>query len=64
MNPIDIGVVRQPCWLPPKSLQNAWYFAFSSGSCSEVAEDYTSLDGSVRKQVNEKIDKLKENPFF
>jgi mRNA interferase RelE/StbE len=30
----------------------------------EAAEDYTSLDGSIKKQVNEKIDKLKENPFL
>ena len=30
----------------------------------EAAEDYTSLDGSIKKQVNEKIDKLKEKPFL
>jgi mRNA interferase RelE/StbE len=30
----------------------------------EAAKDYTSLDGSIKKQVNEKIDKLKENPFL
>jgi mRNA interferase RelE/StbE len=30
----------------------------------EAAEDYTSLDGSIKKQVNEKIDKLKENLFL
>jgi mRNA interferase RelE/StbE len=30
----------------------------------EAAEDYRSLDGSIKKQVNEKIDKLKENPFL
>jgi mRNA interferase RelE/StbE len=30
----------------------------------EAAEDYTSLDGSIKKQVNEKLDKLKENPFI
>jgi mRNA interferase RelE/StbE len=30
----------------------------------EAAEDYTSLDGSIKKQVNGKIDKLKENPFI
>jgi mRNA interferase RelE/StbE len=30
----------------------------------EAAEDYTSLDGSIKKQVTEKIDKLKENPFL
>jgi mRNA interferase RelE/StbE len=30
----------------------------------EAVEDYTSLDGSIKKQVNEKIDKLKENPFL
>jgi mRNA interferase RelE/StbE len=29
----------------------------------EAAEDYTSLDGSIKKQINEKIDKLKKNPF-
>lgn len=26
-------------------------------------EDYRKLDGSVRKDVNKKIDKLKKNPF-
>jgi hypothetical protein len=26
------GLVRQPGCLSPKSLQNAWHFAFSSGS--------------------------------
>ncbi|MDR1106956.1 MAG: type II toxin-antitoxin system RelE/ParE family toxin [Treponema sp.] len=30
----------------------------------EAADDYTSFDGSIRKQVDEKIDKLKENPFI
>jgi mRNA interferase RelE/StbE len=30
----------------------------------EAAEDYASLDGSIKKQVNEKIDKLKENLFL
>jgi mRNA interferase RelE/StbE len=30
----------------------------------EATEDYISLDGSIKKQVNEKIDALKENPFF
>jgi mRNA interferase RelE/StbE len=30
----------------------------------EAAEDYRSLDGSIKKQVNEKIEKLKENPFL
>jgi mRNA interferase RelE/StbE len=30
----------------------------------KAAEDYTSLDGSIKKQVNEKIDRLKENPFL
>ncbi|MDR2134057.1 MAG: type II toxin-antitoxin system RelE/ParE family toxin [Treponema sp.] len=30
----------------------------------EAAEDYIALDGSIKKQVNEKIDKLKENPFL
>jgi hypothetical protein len=28
----SIRLVRQPCWLSPKSLQNAWRFAFLSGS--------------------------------
>ena len=30
----------------------------------EAADDYRSLDGSIKKLVNEKIDKLKENPFL
>jgi mRNA interferase RelE/StbE len=30
----------------------------------EAAEDYRSLDGSIKRQVNEKIDKLKESPFL
>ena len=30
----------------------------------EAAKDYSLLDGSIKKQVNEKIDKLKENPFL
>ena len=30
----------------------------------EAVKDYKSLDGSVKKLVNEKIDKLKENPFL
>jgi mRNA interferase RelE/StbE len=30
----------------------------------EAAEDYMSLDGSIKKQVNEKIDRLQENPFL
>jgi mRNA interferase RelE/StbE len=30
----------------------------------EAANDYMSLDGSIKKQVNEKIDKLRENPFL
>jgi mRNA interferase RelE/StbE len=30
----------------------------------EAAEDYASLDGSIKKQVNEKIDILKVNPFL
>ncbi|MDR2394236.1 MAG: type II toxin-antitoxin system mRNA interferase toxin, RelE/StbE family [Treponema sp.] len=30
----------------------------------QAAEDYTSLDGSIKKQVNEKIDTLKEDPFL
>ena len=31
---------------------------------SEAVNDYLSLDGSIKKMVNEKIDKLKENPFL
>jgi mRNA interferase RelE/StbE len=30
----------------------------------EAAEDYASLDGSIKKQVNERIDKLQANPFL
>ena len=30
----------------------------------EAVQDYRSLDGSIKKLVNEKIDKLKENPFL
>ena len=30
----------------------------------EAAKDYKSLDGYLRQLVNEKIDKLKENPFL
>ena len=30
----------------------------------EAAKDYKSLDGYLKKLVNEKIDKLKENPFL
>jgi mRNA interferase RelE/StbE len=30
----------------------------------EAVGDYTSLDGSIKKQVNGKIDKLKEDPFL
>ncbi|MDR1420540.1 MAG: type II toxin-antitoxin system RelE/ParE family toxin [Treponema sp.] len=30
----------------------------------EAVRDYTALDGSIKKQVNEKIDKIKENPFI
>jgi mRNA interferase RelE/StbE len=30
----------------------------------EAANDYKSLDGSIKKMVNEKIDRLKENPFL
>jgi mRNA interferase RelE/StbE len=30
----------------------------------EAANDYKSLDGSIKKLVNEKIDQLKENPFL
>jgi mRNA interferase RelE/StbE len=30
----------------------------------EAVNDYKLLDGSIKKLVNEKIDKLKENPFL
>jgi mRNA interferase RelE/StbE len=30
----------------------------------EAVNDYRSLDGSIKKLVNEKIDKLKGNPFL
>ena len=30
----------------------------------EAAKDYKSLDAYLKKLVNEKIDKLKENPFL
>jgi mRNA interferase RelE/StbE len=30
----------------------------------EAVKDYASLDGSMKKLVNDKIDKLKENPFL
>ena len=30
----------------------------------EAVKDYKSLDGSIKILVNEKIDKLKENPFL
>ena len=30
----------------------------------EAVQDYKSLDGNLRKQVNDKIDKLKENPYL
>ena len=30
----------------------------------EAVHDYKLLDGSIKKLVNEKIDKLKENPFL
>jgi mRNA interferase RelE/StbE len=30
----------------------------------EAAEDYKSLDGSIKKLVNDKIEKLKTNPFL
>jgi mRNA interferase RelE/StbE len=30
----------------------------------EAANDYKSLDGSIKVLVNDKIDKLKENPFL
>ena len=29
----------------------------------EAVKDYKSLDGSIKKMVNEQIEKLKENPF-
>ena len=29
----------------------------------EAVKDYKSLDGSIKKLVNEQIEKLKENPF-
>jgi mRNA interferase RelE/StbE len=38
--------------------------SFKTQFIPEAAEDYASLDGSIKKQVNEKIDKLKENPFL
>jgi len=30
----------------------------------EAAQDYKLLDGRIKKLVNKKIDKLKENPFL
>ena len=30
----------------------------------EAVDDYKSLDGSIKKLVNDKIEKLKENPFI
>jgi mRNA interferase RelE/StbE len=30
----------------------------------EAIDDYKSLDGSIKKLANDKIDKLKENPFL
>jgi len=30
----------------------------------EAAQDYKQLDGRIKKLVNKKIDKLKENPFL
>jgi len=30
----------------------------------EAKKDYESLDGSIKKLVNDKIDKLKENPYL
>ena len=30
----------------------------------EAANDYKTLDGSVKKLANDKIDKLKENPYL
>jgi len=30
----------------------------------EAVTDYKSLDGSIKKLVNEKIDNLKENPYL
>jgi len=31
---------------------------------SEAQKDYKSLDGSIKKLVNEKIDKLEDNPYL
>ena len=31
---------------------------------SEAVKDYKSLDGNIKKLVNEKIDALKDNPFL
>jgi mRNA interferase RelE/StbE len=30
----------------------------------EAVEDYKSLDGSIKKLINEKIERLKNNPFI
>lgn len=30
----------------------------------DAIKDYKLLDGSIKKAVNEKIEKLKENPFL
>jgi len=30
----------------------------------EAANDYTELDGSVRKSINTKLDELQKNPFL
>jgi len=30
----------------------------------EAVKDYQSLDGSIKKKVNDKIEKLKKNPFL
>jgi len=30
----------------------------------EAVKDYKSLDGSIKKLVNEKIDKLEDNPYL
>ena len=30
----------------------------------EAAKDYKLLDGNIKKLVNDKINKLKENPFL
>lgn len=37
--------------------------SFSIEFLPEAADDYKALDGSVRKDVNKKINELAENPF-